>query len=129
MQLAGTIIVEGSNKQEIDIRIRPVFFPYELCRRCSVVQLRDSLSEIVRLPFFRPESDMHDLTTAASAFSLLVLIITASLPAAPQARGPDKAGIAVRRELYVAAPNKQTAESRSQSYVNGTGLKRVDARA
>ncbi len=37
--------------------------------------------------------------------------------------------ITVRQELYVKAPDERTAEHRSQRYVNGTGLKRVEHRS
>lgn len=35
----------------------------------------------------------------------------------------------VRKELYVKAPDERTGDSRSQGYVNGTGLKRVERRS
>ena len=37
--------------------------------------------------------------------------------------------ITVRKELYVAAPDKKTADGRSQKYVHGTGLRRVEHRS
>jgi len=37
--------------------------------------------------------------------------------------------INISKELYVAAPDKYTSESRTQAYVNGTGLKRVEHKA
>ena len=55
------------------------------------------------------ELHRHQVFTTASAFSLLVLIITAALPAAILTQ--DRAGITVRRELCVKAPNKQMAET------------------
>ena len=37
--------------------------------------------------------------------------------------------ISVKRELYVPAPDKNTSESRTQDYVHGTGVKRVEYRS
>ncbi len=37
-------------------------------------------------------------------------------------------GIKIRRELYVSAPDENTADSRVQNYTNGAGLRRVEHR-
>ena len=61
------------------------------------------------------------------ASGLSGLMITVAMPTSIAAQ--ESAGITVRRELYVEAPDKKTAESRSQRYVNGTGLKRVERKS
>ncbi len=41
----------------------------------------------------------------------------------------DRTAISVRKELYAPAPDERTSEHRSQHYVNGTGLQRVEHRS
>lgn len=46
----------------------------------------------------------------------------------PAEKEPSDSGITVIKEFYAGAPDKKTSEWRSQQYVNGTGLKRVESR-
>lgn len=58
-------------------------------------------------------------------FIFCLMILTASKPAKKKSFNTE---ITVTRELYAKAPDKKTSERRSQYYVNGTGLKRVEHR-